>query len=96
MANAAVDRLTSAGRSAGRAVGGVLDGAGDAVTKTAVRSREEAEDILAEARQVANKESGRDAAIYAGLAASAVVGIVEWPLVAAAGAGYALLRRRRR
>jgi hypothetical protein len=31
--------------------------------------------------------------LYAGLGALAVVGIIEWPVAAAAGAGYALARR---
>lgn len=31
--------------------------------------------------------------LYAGLGALAAVGVIEWPVAAAAGAGYALARR---
>jgi hypothetical protein len=96
MANSAVEGVTSASRSAGRAMGSAVDGAGGIVSKTAARAREGAEDILAEAKDVAKKDSGRDAAVITGLAATAVLGVVEWPLAAAVGAGYALLKRRRR
>ena len=50
---------------------------------------------LAEAKVVAQKDSGRDAAVYVGLAATAALGVVELPLAAALGAGYAIFRRRR-
>ncbi len=83
--------LGSAGDSAGRAVGGAVD----FVSKAGARTREEAEDIWADARDVARRPSGRDAAVYTGLAATAVLGVVELPIAAAVGAGYALLRRRR-
>lgn len=45
---------------------------------------------LAVARQVLPAKGGLP--LYAGLGALAAVGIVEWPVAAAAGAGYALAR----
>ncbi|MBV9310412.1 MAG: hypothetical protein JOZ73_06260 [Solirubrobacterales bacterium] len=89
------DTITSAGRSAGRAAGDVAGGAGDAISKAAARTREEAEDIWAEARGVARKDEGRDAAVYTAIAATAALGVVELPVAAVAGVGYALFRRRR-
>jgi hypothetical protein len=85
----------SAGQSAGRAVGGAVGGAGDVVGKAAARSREEAEDVWAEAKNVAATESGTDAAVYVGLAATAALGAVELPIAVALGVGYAIFRRRR-
>jgi tetrahydromethanopterin S-methyltransferase subunit G len=87
--------IASAGQSAGRAVGGAVGGAGDAVGKAAARTREEAEDVWAEAKDVARKDTGRDAAVHAGLVATVALGAVELPVAAAVGAGYALFRRRR-
>jgi hypothetical protein len=86
--------VVSAGQSAGKAIGGTLDDARQFAEKAATRSREEAEDVLAEAKVVARKDTGRDAAVYVGLAATAAVGVIGLPLAAAAGAGYALFRRR--
>jgi hypothetical protein len=91
----ATQTAAATGQTAGRAVGDTLDGARKLAGKAAARTREEAEDIVAEARVVAGKDTGRDAAVYVGLAATAALGIVELPLAAAVGAGYALLRRRR-
>lgn len=45
---------------------------------------------VAVARQVLPAKGGIP--LYAGLGALAVVGIIEWPVAAAAGAGYALAR----
>ena len=59
------------------------------------RLREEAEDVWAEAKDAASKDSGRDAAVYVGLAATVALGAVELPIAAALGAGYAIFRRRR-
>jgi hypothetical protein len=95
MALNAVGAAESAGQSAGRVVGGAVGGAGDLVGKAATRTREQAEDIWAEAKDVARKDSGRDAAVYTGLAATVALGAVELPIAAAVGAGYAILRRRR-
>jgi hypothetical protein len=80
--------VDSAGQTVGRA--------GDAVTTVAARAREEAEDILADAKSKAKKPAGKDAAVYAGLAATAALGVVELPLAAAAGVGYAVFKRVRR
>jgi hypothetical protein len=91
----ATQTVAAAGQSAGRAVGDTLDEARKLAGKAAARTREGAEDIVAEAKVVARKDSGRDAAVYVGLAATAALGVVELPLAAAVGAGYALLRRRR-
>jgi hypothetical protein len=87
--------VASAGQSAGRAVGGAIGGAGDFVGRATARTREEAEDVFAEAKNVARKDSGRDAAVYVGLAATAALGALELPVAAALGAGYAIFRRRR-
>jgi hypothetical protein len=87
--------VAGAGQSAGRAMGDTFDGARKVAGKAAARTREQTEDIVAEAKVLAGKDSGRDAAVYVGLAATAVLGIVELPLAAAAGAGYAILRSRR-
>lgn len=87
--------VAAAGQSAGQAVGGALEDAAGFAQKAAARTREEAEDIFAEAKVEAGKESGRDAAVYVGLAATAALGVVELPLAAALGAGYAIFRRRR-
>jgi hypothetical protein len=95
MATNPAQTAASAGRSAGRAVGGALGGAGDLVGKAAARTREEAEDVWAEAKDAASKDSGRDAAVYVGLAATVALGAVELPIGAALGAGYAIFRRRR-
>jgi hypothetical protein len=95
MASNPTETVANAGQSAGRAVGDALDDARQFAEKAAARTREEAEDILAEARVVARKDSGRDAAVYVGLAATAALGAVELPLAAALGAGYAIFRRRR-
>jgi hypothetical protein len=49
----------------------------------------------ASAGQSANgKDSGRDAAVYAGLGATVALGAVELPIAAAVGGGYAIFRRR--
>ena len=45
---------------------------------------------VALARQVLPAKGGLP--LYAGLGALAAVGIIEWPIAAAAGAGYALAR----
>jgi len=45
---------------------------------------------IAVARQVLPAKGGMP--LYAGLGALAVVGIIDWPVAAAAGAGYALAR----
>ncbi len=87
--------MANAGQSAGRAVGGALGDAGDTLGKAAARTREEAEDMWAEAKDVARKPQGRDAAVAVGLAATVALGAVELPIAAAAGAGYALWRRMR-
>jgi hypothetical protein len=71
-----------------------IDQAGHAVTDVAARAKEGAEDIWADAKDTAHKAPGRDAAVYVGLAATAALGVVELPIAAAAGVGYALLRRR--
>jgi len=95
MANRPAQAAADAAQSAGRTMSGAVGGAGSIVGKAAARTREEAEDIWAEARDVSTKEPGRDAAVYAGLAATVAFGVVELPVAAAVGAGYALLRRRR-
>ena len=86
--------------AAGRTAGGAIGGAAELASKTAARTREELEDVWADARAIAGENgagvSGREAAMYAGLAATAALGVVEWPVAAAVGAGYALLRRTRR
>jgi hypothetical protein len=91
--------VTSAGRSAGRAVGGAVGGLGNVATKTAARTREEVEDLWADARAVADNRSipgqTQDKATYAGLAATAGLGLLEWPVAVAIGAGYALVRSTR-
>lgn len=81
--------------AAGETAGSALDDARQFAEKAAARTREEAEDIYAEARVEAGKDSGRDAAVYVGIAATAALGVVELPLAAAAGAAYAIFRRRR-
>lgn len=96
MASSPTQTVSAAGQSAGRAVGDTLDEARKLAGKAAARTREEAEDIMAEAKVVARKDSGRDAAVYVGLAATAALGVVELPLAAAVGAGYAIFRSRRR
>jgi len=85
----------NATQSAGQAVGDTLDEARKLAGKAAARTREQAEDILAEAKVVARNDAGRDAAVYVGLAATAALGVVELPLAAALGAGYAIFRSRR-
>jgi hypothetical protein len=95
MASNPTQTVAAAGQSAGQAVGDAFDGARQFAEKAAARSREEAEDILAEAKVESQKDSGRDAAVYVGLAATAALGVVELPLAAALGAGYAIFRRRR-
>jgi hypothetical protein len=87
--------VAAAGQSAGRAANATFDEARKLAGKAAARTREETEDILAEARILARNESGRDAAVYVGLAATAALGALELPLAAALGAGYAIFRRRR-
>jgi hypothetical protein len=91
----ATETVATAGQSAGRAAVDTLDGARKLAGKAAARAREGTEDIVAEAKVVANRDSGRDAAVYVGLAATAALGVVELPLAAAVGAGYALFRRQR-
>ena len=86
--------LTNSGKSAGRKAGSVLSRTPGAVSQAAARTREQAEDVLAEARAEADKMSGRDAAVYGGLAATVVLGALELPVAAAAGVGYALIKRR--
>lgn len=102
------NKAASAGRSTGQAVGGavggIADAAGrtaggvaDAASRTAARAREEIEDVVADAKAVAagdtGQVNGRDAAMYVGLAATAMFGVIEWPVAAAVGVGYTLLRR---
>ena len=86
--------VSSAGQSAGKAIGGTLDDARQLAEKAAARTREATEDVLAEAKVVSRKESGRDAAVYVGLAATTAIGVVELPVAAALGVGYAIFRRR--
>ena len=93
MAPNPAEAAASVGQSAGHVVGGAVGGAGDLVGRAAARGREEAEDLWAEAKDVSRKPSGRDAAVYTGLAATVAFGVVELPIAAAAGAGYAILRR---
>lgn len=95
MAPNPTESVAAAGQSAGRAVSDTLEEARRLAGKAAARTREQTEDIMAEARALARQDSGRDAAVYVGLAATAVLGIVELPLAAAAGAGYAIFRSRR-
>ena len=95
MASNPTHTVAAAGQAAGHAVGGAMDDARQFAEQAAARTREEAEDILAEAKVVAQKDAGRDAAVYVGLAATAALGVVELPLAAALGAGYAIFRRRR-
>jgi hypothetical protein len=95
MAPNPTEAVAAAGQSAGQAAGDAFDGARQFAGKAAARTREEAEDILAEAKVVAQKDAGRDAAVYVGLAATAALGVVELPFAAALGAGYAIFRRRR-
>jgi hypothetical protein len=95
MASNPTQTVTNAGQSAGRAAGDAFDDARQFAEKAAARTREEAEDILAEAKVVSQKDSGRDAAVYVGLAATAALGVVELPLAAGLGAGYAIFRRFR-
>jgi hypothetical protein len=85
-----VDTLDDASHAVARAA----DDAGHAVTKGAARTRAEVEDIYAEARQVDDTDTGRDAAVLAGLAATAAVGVLDLPIASALGVGYALFRRR--
>ncbi|GAC1316624.1 MAG: hypothetical protein NVSMB25_02690 [Thermoleophilaceae bacterium] len=89
----------AAGRNSSRApqriAGDAVSGMGRAATHSAARTREEAEDLLAEARAVARGPHGRDAAVYAGLGAATVAGAVAWPIAALAGAGYAVVKRAR-
>ena len=88
--------VAGAGQSAGKAMGDTLDEARKVAGRAAARTREEAEDIVAEAKVLAGKDSGRDAAVYVGIAATAALGVIELPLAAAAGAGYAIFRSRRK
>ncbi len=87
--------VTNVGQSSGRAAGDTFDGARKLAGKAAARAREESEDVVAEAKVVARSDAGRDAAVYVGLAATTALGVVELPLAAAMGAGYAIFRRRR-
>ena len=82
-------RKSTNGSIPGR-VAGAMEDAGRAVSKAAARTREEADDIWAEARQAAGQDAGRDAAVGLGLVATAALGVVELPVAAALGAGYAL------
>lgn len=86
--------VTTAAADAGHAVTAAAAEAGHAVTTAAARTREEVDDIWAEARHTAGTDGGRDAAVYLGLAATAALGVVELPIAAAIGAGYAVFRRR--
>jgi hypothetical protein len=92
-------RAAAAGESAGRTVGGALADVAGFATKTAARTREEVEDVFADAKAVADSDAGgvtgREAATYVGLAATAALGVVDWPLAAALGVGYAVVRRAR-
>ncbi len=89
----------TAGESAGRAVGGALGGVTEFATRTAARTREEVEDVMADARAVADSDAGgvtgREAAMYVGLAATAALGVIEWPLAAVLGVGYTAMRQAR-
>lgn len=96
MANTATEAVASAGQTAGKAVGDTIGRATGVVGSAAARTREGAEDVWADARHEAGKNSGRDAAVYVGLGATAVLGVVELPVAAAVGAGYAIFRRVRR
>ena len=93
MANPA-STLAASGKTAGRKAGAVLSQTPGAVSHAAARTREQAEDVLAEARTEADKMSGRDVAVYGGLAATVALGALELPVAAAAGIGYALIKRR--
>ncbi len=99
MADSTRESASSAGQSAGRTAGEAMGGVADLASKAAARAREEVEDVWADARALADSDatgvSGRDAAIYAGLAGTAALGVIEWPLAATVGVGYALLRRVR-
>lgn len=86
--------LATAGKSAGRKAGAVLGQTPSALSDAAARTREQAEDVFAEARAEADNVSGRDVAVYGGLAATVALGAVEFPVAAAAGIGYALIKRR--
>ena len=90
----AVRRVVDTLDDASHTVAHAADDAGHAMTKGTARTREEVEDIYADARQVADTDTGRDAAVFAGLAATAAVGVLDLPIAAALGAGYALFRRR--
>jgi hypothetical protein len=71
-----------------------FEDAGGAVSKAAARTREEVEDMWAEARTEASNDNGRDAAVMLGLVATVAMGGLDLPVAAAIGAGYAWLRRR--
>jgi precorrin isomerase len=81
-------------RSVGRTMADAVNDAGQAVSKAAARTREEVDDMWAEARTEASKDTGRDAAVVLGLASTVAFGAIELPVAAVIGAGYALLRRR--
>ena len=95
MAPNPTEAVAKAGQSTGQAAGDAFDGARQFAEQAAARTLEEAEDILAEAKVAARTDSGRDAAVYVGLGASAALGVVGLPVAAALGAGYAIFRRRR-
>jgi hypothetical protein len=87
-------RSDSRSSSVGRAVVGAVEEAGHQATRIVARTREEAADIWAEARQAAGTDVGRDGAVGLGLATTVAFGVLELPIAAALGAGYALFRRR--
>lgn len=94
MPTSPTETISSAGQSAGKAIGETFEEARQLAERAAARTREEAEDMVAEAKVVARQDTGRDAAVYVGLAATAALGVLELPVAAAVGAGYALFRRR--
>jgi tetrahydromethanopterin S-methyltransferase subunit G len=86
--------MARSARSVGRTMADAAGDAGHAVSKAAARTREEVDDMWAEARTEAGKDTGRDAAVALGLVTTVALGAIELPVAAAIGAGYALLRRR--
>ena len=82
-------------QTAGHAVADAAADVGGAIDKGFARTREEVEDVFAEARQAEDTPAARDAALYTGLAATVALGAIELPVAAAVGAAYALARLRR-
>ena len=94
MAIRPVETAASAAQTAGRTMADAMGDAGNVVTKAAARGREEAEDMWAEAKEASKKDAGKDAAVVGGLVVTTALGVLELPVAAAVGAGYALWRRR--